>query len=278
MTKELVTILPPPDEGALGLAKSTPYTLRDTLTIADAAMIYCDRHPRPGFFWAEASPHGTAFIDVIEEMIGKGADRDIHPGTLGVWQTSWAVYCTLRQSCEKGAIPAARAVYDSEGKINPLLTEIPLSTLLDLARQRGDAGEIVSSLLTWYDRGEIPAAASTKIEGQQVAAEAAPVIPAAPLPPSKPAGQRGRKTGSGEINDAATLREMLCLLAGDNPPPSINAAARQVIEAGKVQHSGTPYSAQRRIAGKFSASFGPEPPPGKSWRDVYRRNAAEMPK
>jgi hypothetical protein len=168
MSRPLVSILPSetPDEAAFIGQKSEPFTLHDTLTIADAAMVYGDRHPRPCFwFGGNLSPsplnlRQLAAIDEIEKLIGKGAVKNYgdDPRELETWEKCWAVYCTLVDAVERGSLPPAKPVYLTDRRINPVLTEIPLSALLDLARQRGDADDIVSSLLTWYEpaRFELP--------------------------------------------------------------------------------------------------------------------------
>lgn len=121
--------------------------------------------------------------------------------------------------------------------------------------------------------GFTPADTPSGPEPVQLAAKAAsqgeaPSDPS-PQPTSKPAtGQRGRKSGSGEIGDDVWLCEMLRLLGGVNPPASINAAATKVVETEEVEFSGTAQSAARRLARKFNLKFGAEPPSGKNWSDV----------
>jgi hypothetical protein len=153
MPKPLVSILPP----ANAWPHTDPFELCDTLTIADAAMVYSSRHPRPTYWFGKGAdnpspinPREPAGVNQIEELIGKGATKDFGPGTVEDWQTSWSVYCTLVDGVEKGSIAPTKPVYLADRSINPVLTEIPLAALLDLARQRNDAGEIVSSLATWY--------------------------------------------------------------------------------------------------------------------------------
>jgi hypothetical protein len=72
------------------------------------------------------------------------------------------------------------------------------------------------------------------------------------------------------------LHDMLQLLAGSNPPPSVQAAAKVMIAAGKVRYNGSAESAQRRIAGKFRFRFGTEPLPDETWGDVCRRNVDDV--
>jgi hypothetical protein len=173
MVTLLVSILPPQDEWEF---QTAPFTLCDPLTISDAAMVWGDRHPRPPSLFTPGGMWGvrwtlwgqaiwdrlpkcavnlreSAGVDEIEKMIGKGATNEKYdPEMLEIWQSCWSVYCTFLAGVEDGSLPATKPVYLANGRINGVLTEIPLCVVLDHARQRGDAGEIFSSLLTWYER------------------------------------------------------------------------------------------------------------------------------
>ena len=94
-------------------------------------------------------------------------------------------------------------------------------------------------------------------------------IPAPPLPegvaPKK--GRRGRKPGSGSIDDDQALREMLRLLS-NNEAASAHSAARAVVAVGVAYRTTSDESAVGRLRTKFATRFGTEPPPGKTWGDV----------
>jgi hypothetical protein len=185
----LVSILWPVD----AWPQSDPFTLGDELTIADAAMVYSDRHPRQSYWYGRGpdnpspiNPREPAGVDQIEKMIGKGATKDLDfgfgfgSGALENWQKSWSVYCTLVDNVKKGLITPIKRVYLADGSINRVLTEIWISALLDLARQRGDPGEILSSLLTWYEAPELEAKSSLATESTLTTAETGSVEPSSP--------------------------------------------------------------------------------------------------
>jgi hypothetical protein len=93
-----------------------------------------------------------------------------------------------------------------------------------------------------------------------------PEVPV-PAPVAPPKGRPGRKPGSGSFDDDHALQEMLQLLAS-NKAASVNAAAHQIVNSGKVKKTGGDASAARRLGQKFAAKFGTEPPLGKTWTDV----------
>ena len=93
-----------------------------------------------------------------------------------------------------------------------------------------------------------------------------PPVPDAVVPEK---GRPGRKPGSGSFDDEETLREMLRLLA-NGKAASVHAAARLVVASGDAKNTGTDESAVTRLRRKFSARFGTEPPPGKTWSDIAR--------
>lgn len=111
-------------------------------------------------------------------------------------------------------------------------------------------------------RAQLPGAAGLLRDWFGAAEPAAPNAADAPHPAApdrhrnqrrrslRPARQRGRKPGSGEIDDSEALTEMLQLLE-EGTAPSINAAAKKLVTSGKARTLGSPRSAQRRIARKF---------------------------
>jgi hypothetical protein len=71
---------------------------------------------------------------------------------------SWEVASELCAAIDNGAIIPIRIERDPQGRPITLVCTIRLADLLAIARQRGDAGEIVSSLLTWYEPKAVSAA------------------------------------------------------------------------------------------------------------------------
>jgi hypothetical protein len=78
-------------------------------------------------------------------------------------------------------------------------------------------------------------------------------------------GKRGRKPGSGKLDESGITEKMLRCLAA-NKAPSIFAAAGQF--ADQAKGGATKDSKQRRLAREFGNRFGSEPPEGKTWADV----------
>jgi hypothetical protein len=67
---------------------------------------------------------------------------------------SWEVASELSAAIASGAIRPTHIERDPQGRPIPLVCTIRLTDLLAIARRRGDAGEIVSSLATWYESAE----------------------------------------------------------------------------------------------------------------------------
>jgi hypothetical protein len=80
-----------------------------------------------------------------------------------------------------------------------------------------------------------------------------------PVPAAPEKGHRGRKSGSGLIDDEQSLNEMLRLLV--EGAPSVWAAAKPPAVGND--------STRRRLARKFGARWGCSPGSGKTWRDLY---------
>jgi hypothetical protein len=70
------------------------------------------------------------------------------------WRISWAVASELSAAIASGAITPIHTERNPQGRPIPLVCTIRLADLLAIARRRGDAGEIVSSLATWYEPAE----------------------------------------------------------------------------------------------------------------------------
>lgn len=89
--------------------------------------------------------------------------------------------------------------------------------------------------------------------------------PLSSSPATPAAGRRGRKQGSGVLDDDVALQKMLSYLAVNEAPSRFAAAAKAVPLAAKGASS---EATQRRLASKFRDRFGAEPPPEKTWADV----------
>jgi hypothetical protein len=98
-------------------------------------------------------------------------------------------------------------------------------------------------------RKSAPSAAGARARTRPAVAEAGPT------------GNRGRKPGSGEIDDNPALRGMLGLLATTKSLSAWSAAG---------EFADGNDSIRRRLYKKFRLKWGTCPPPKKTWRDVER--------
>jgi hypothetical protein len=169
----------------LGCIKAgPPFVVTETLAVYEAAMIYRDRHPGSGFL-RDLNICEPKHIAILEEWVGRrdppaakllgdlrtqseksnerldewlnmyfGGDeversRDKRDAE-GNWRISWEVASELMAAIASGAITPTHIERDPQGQPILLVCPIRLADLSAIARRRGDAGEIVSSLLTWY--------------------------------------------------------------------------------------------------------------------------------
>jgi len=82
-------------------------------------------------------------------------------------------------------------------------------------------------------------------------------------------GKRGRKPGSGSLDDSIWLHKMLERLAQGAATTAHAAAALLSLEA----PGQSPTSTQARLERKFIRRFGDHPPPYKTWNDVLENSA-----
>jgi hypothetical protein len=102
----------------------------------------------------------------------------------------------------------------------------------------------------------------------------APKIDAPPISASEVSkSKRGRKPGSGTMDDSAALRRMLHLLA-TGTAPSVLAAAKTVAAEKRPSHSADADIA--RLRKKFATRWRTEPPQGQTWADVIRSVGGEL--
>jgi hypothetical protein len=87
-----------------------------------------------------------------------------------------------------------------------------------------------------------------------------------PAEPRVSRGRRGRKPGSGSLDDDGALRRALRLLASGKVPSALAAVRRAVADTGKPNQSRP--AEISRVYRKFRVRWGTEPPVGKTWADV----------
>jgi hypothetical protein len=117
-----------------------------------------------------------------------------------------------------------------------------------------------------------PTIATADIDSWLGAAEPTSEVSAAGSTAKSTPGRRGRKPGSGMIDDNAAVCAMVHYLAVG--APSIYAAADKAAQDATGQsHEST----QRRLARKFRERLGSEPPKGKTWTDIEHELNSKYP-
>jgi hypothetical protein len=187
MSREELVCVPAPVLGPVKPVKAgPPFVVTETLTVHEAAMMYRDRHPGSGFL-RDLNIYDPTHIAKLEDWIGRrdlptakllgdlrtqpeeegdkrldewlnmyfGGDearrsRDKRDAEQN-WRVSWEVASELSAAIASGAITPIHTERDPHGRPIPLVCTIRLADLLAIARRRGDAGDIVSSLATWYE-------------------------------------------------------------------------------------------------------------------------------
>ena len=108
----------------------------DTLTIFEAAMVYADRHPNGAYL-------RDGDVDHYEQFMGKPR-LESDPNA----QLSWVIYRLLLREIDAGQIALLKTSYLNGGeRIDPRHSRIATQIIVDLARQRGDAGKYISLLV-----------------------------------------------------------------------------------------------------------------------------------
>jgi hypothetical protein len=132
-----MTIKKASDEIPGGGDAGDPFIVGDELTIFEAAMVYCGRHPCGRFIEG-------ASLRVHESFVGRSVlpqrNFDERPH-----KTSWAVWRDLCERVDRGEIEPVRKYYSSDGKLDPLTTVIRTVDLANLAKKRGDSNLDFSS-------------------------------------------------------------------------------------------------------------------------------------
>jgi hypothetical protein len=107
------------------------FTVCDTLTIYEAAMVYSDRHPG-GQIINGTKNYERGEISDYESYLGKGA-RD------GQRKLAWDIYCQLWKMIDAGEIKPVKTAYAPSGKLDPRDTRIATADIVKLAQARRDA-------------------------------------------------------------------------------------------------------------------------------------------
>jgi hypothetical protein len=106
------------------------FTVCDTLTIYEAAMVYSDRHPG-GQIINGTKNYERGEISDYESYLGKGA-RD------GQRKLAWDIYCQLWKIIDAGEIKPVKTAYAPSGKLDPRDTRIATADIVKLAQARGE--------------------------------------------------------------------------------------------------------------------------------------------
>jgi hypothetical protein len=134
-------IIPAPED-----SDESPFSVRDELTIVEAAMIYAGRHPSSRLL-------RDASLEDVEIFLGREAQSDDdakpkHRGAQRRWaaarRLSWDIYCTLKGMVERGEIKPVRESFSPSGKLDPRRTTIRTADVADLAKQRGERPEYLA--------------------------------------------------------------------------------------------------------------------------------------
>jgi hypothetical protein len=128
-----------------------PFTIGETLTVYQAAMVYADRHPHEAFLAGPMTPQEA--IKEHEIFLGRNrSGSDLWRGEPREQESarrralSWDIYQELLRAIEAREIAPVKAAYCGE-RIDPTRTMIATSALLGLAQRRGDAGSYLKSMM-----------------------------------------------------------------------------------------------------------------------------------
>ncbi len=179
MTRGLLCVLSPdPDAGE-------PFIVTDALTVREAAMIYRDRHPA-GRWLSTVNIFDPEHIATLERWIGRRdppavkllGDLRAQPAESDQERDrriSWEVASELSTAIDNHKIAPVHTERDPQGRTIHLACIVQLADLLAIARKRGDAGEIISSMTNWYEpaKSEPPALPPSRLKPFWGEAEAA---------------------------------------------------------------------------------------------------------
>jgi len=125
-----------PADGSEAVDAGGPFKVGDKLTIYEAAMVYCGRHPGGRFLNSEK--YGRASLREHDIFLGKGS----HDPTRAL---SWYVYGELRRRVAEGSIKPVSPAYMESGEFNPLDTVVNTADVAALARERGETPEYLAA-------------------------------------------------------------------------------------------------------------------------------------
>ena len=124
-------IVEPEDSDAGG-----SFTVGETLTIYEAAMVYSGRRPDNPFFEG-------ASLRQLEVVLGRGVSLRRNFDEMP-YKISWSVCCELCERVSRGEIKPVRKFLLSNGlEVDPRLTIIRTVDLASLAEKRGDASDAI---------------------------------------------------------------------------------------------------------------------------------------
>jgi hypothetical protein len=219
------------------------FLIGDRLSGYEWGMVLGDRHPYVPWY-GDVSQATFEQMRKREDLIEADSPR------------GYAIYRELKAEVEGDRLIPLRREWciDRRNVVDCTRTIFGLDQVLPIVRRRGDHGWLIDKLLAAANREKSPAAPSRL--NHQLPRQTADGG-------SRPA--RGRRPGSGAIDDDTRLREMLHLLAED-ASPSVYGAAGKMVEDNCIGASSE--SAQRRLARKFGKRFGKKPPAGQTWKDI----------
>jgi hypothetical protein len=117
--------------------EDTPFPIEDTLTVYEAAMVYAGRHPYPRMF----GPYDDSNkIERCRTLLKVGLPASQHA------QLSWDIFLELEKRIEQGTIEPHNPIHDRAERIDPFRTEISITDLARLAKDRGEKPEYLDGI------------------------------------------------------------------------------------------------------------------------------------
>jgi hypothetical protein len=233
------------------------FTIGDRHTAYEWAMVLADGHPYSAFLNAWIGNKAPVRLRVIESL-----------------EKPAAIYRAIESALATGEITALPAPkqnwYDP-----PIEPDDPTQRIYDVAamltviRGLGAEGRVINKLLAQQSGPE----QNDHQNHPNTRREEEPAEPVESKPVETAPGRRGRRKGSGKIDDGPALREMLKHLAA-GAPSIFNAADKAA-----PPHPGNALrdSIRRRLARKFRSAFGKEPPAGRTWKDFEQELNSNSP-
>jgi hypothetical protein len=240
---------PSQDEAVWGITEADyppfpPFSIGGQATAYEWMMVWDDREPYAPWFGIsgedpeQAEARWRMMLDFAEEA-SRNLVADIQDGTIPLVKRAYRRNRLGDTELDKTRCVISREVMldDFAKRVGGYKTKIAelLASRGELQIPRDDPGRDKTTSLT--------GAAATRVVTKQ---------------------RRGRRPGSGEIDDSQSVREMLHLLARAE-------VASRWAAAGEVSRLSPGYdqrATQRRLYKKFRTQYGADPPDGKTWKDV----------